>query len=71
VRARLLVEVLLGVEQMTARGPGVCGTAGDLAVAEMLCGDPSVARCEVQLRGCIVVEPRRSLEPLLSGVRHV
>src|SRR5712671_4509875 len=68
---RLLVERLLGCEQVASRRPGVRATARDLAIAQMLGGPTRVRGRLLQFPGRRVEQLRGGLQPLLSLVlRH-
>jgi hypothetical protein len=62
VRARLLLEPVLGLAQMTERGPRVGGTTRHFAAAEVLCGDATVRDRSFELVRRLLVKASGRLE---------
>ena len=62
--ARLLVQARLRVEQVAARGPGVCGRPRDFTITEMFRGDPAVRNGLFELRCGVLVELCRRVESI-------
>jgi hypothetical protein len=62
VAARLGAHTLLHLDEVPVCSPGVRGSAGHFAVAEMIGGGAAVLRRTVELGGRLVVEARRFVQ---------